>query len=188
MNAERKHKKHAKLHFACQHKGEHCLYSRTLFTMKTRCPRIWIHLMFLALQARSPTALSTREPSVSSLKQCWDILKSDNKTFLTLVFSPFPSSKVIYLSSFLGFHLTSKNIGVFYDCCQDQECLIHELQNARFFDVFEYNGPINQWRCFLCNHPDRAVGFLQDTEPVIEACVHCDFFFFMFSNSFRAYL
>lgn len=48
--AERKNKKHAKLYFACQGKGEHCLYSKHFFTMKTRNPRIWIHLMFLALQ------------------------------------------------------------------------------------------------------------------------------------------
>jgi hypothetical protein len=47
---ERRAKKLAKLHFACQGRGEHCLYNRTFFTMKTRNPRIWIHLMFLALQ------------------------------------------------------------------------------------------------------------------------------------------
>lgn len=47
---ERRHKKSAKLHFACQTRGQHCLYSRTFFTMRTRNPRIWIHLMFIALQ------------------------------------------------------------------------------------------------------------------------------------------
>uniref|UniRef100_T1ISD9 PH domain-containing protein n=1 Tax=Strigamia maritima TaxID=126957 RepID=T1ISD9_STRMM len=140
---ERKSKKHAKLHFACQGRGTHCLYNRTFFMMKTRNPRIWIHLMFLALQARSSNALSTREQSVSSLKTCWDILKADNRNFLTLVTSVFPSAK-------------------------DQEWLISELRDERFFDVFEYNGPLTQWGCFLCNHPDRAVGFLQDREPVIE--------------------
>lgn len=46
--------------------------------------------------------------------------------------------------------------------------LINELRVARFFDVFEYNGSVNIWGCFLCNHPDRARGFLQDTQPVIE--------------------
>jgi hypothetical protein len=50
---ERRAKKLAKLHFACQGRGEHCLYNRTFFTMKTRNPRIWIHLMFLALQVRN---------------------------------------------------------------------------------------------------------------------------------------
>lgn len=140
---ERKAKKHAKLHFACQGKGQHCLYNKTLFVMKTRNPRIWIHLMFLALQARASSALSTREASVGSLKNCWDTLKADNKTFLTLVTSAFPSAK-------------------------DNDMLINELRNYRFFDVFEYNGPKNIWGCFLCNHPERALGFLQTNEPVIE--------------------
>ncbi|XP_015906317.1 protein melted [Parasteatoda tepidariorum] len=140
---ERKARKHAKIYFACQGKGEHCLYNKTFFIMKTRNPRVWIHLMFLALQARASMALSTREASVSSLKNCWDTLKADNKSFLTLVTSAFPSAK-------------------------DQDTLINELRTARFFDVFEYNGPLNIWGCFLCNHPDRARGFLQDTQPVIE--------------------
>ncbi|XP_066940283.1 protein melted isoform X1 [Macrobrachium rosenbergii] len=140
---ERKNKKHAKLYFACQGKGEHCLYNKHFFTMKTRNPRIWIHLMFLALQARSSVALSTRETQVSSLKNCWDILKCDTKTFVTLVTSAFPLAK-------------------------DMDMLMHELRNARFFDVFEYNGVEQQWGCFLCNHPDRARGFVDEDTPVIE--------------------
>ncbi|XP_076320377.1 protein melted-like isoform X3 [Tachypleus tridentatus] len=140
---ERKAKKHAKLHFTCQGQGEHCLYTKTYFILKTKNPRIWIHLMFLALQARADLALSTRETSVSSLRNCWDTLKMDNKTFLTLVTSAFPSAK-------------------------DQDMLIGELRHNRFFDVFEYNGLMKLWGCFLCNHPDRALDFLQDNEPVIE--------------------
>lgn len=57
--------------------------------------------------------------------------------------------------------------------------LITELRISRFFDVFEYNGPLNLWGCFLCNHPDRAWGFLQDTQPVIEVKA---FFFFLIFN------
>lgn len=48
---ERKGRKFAKLHFACQGRtGEYCLYKSSFYTMKTRNPRSWIHLMFLALQ------------------------------------------------------------------------------------------------------------------------------------------
>ena len=80
---ERKGRKHAKLHFACQvgalrsyafrrsfrnsnkllnesiqeREGDHCLYKATFYAMKTRHPRTWIHLMFLALQARSSSAI-----------------------------------------------------------------------------------------------------------------------------------
>jgi hypothetical protein len=46
--------------------------------------------------------------------------------------------------------------------------LLHELRNSGFFDVFEYNATLQQWGCFLCNHPERAVGFLQAGQPVIE--------------------
>ncbi|XP_054287445.1 protein melted-like isoform X1 [Macrosteles quadrilineatus] len=147
---ERRAKKLAKLHFACQGRGEHCLYSRTFFTMRTRNPRVWIHLMFLALQARSPSALSSRDSSVSSLKNCWDILKCENKTFLTLVTSAFP-------------------------CAKDQEAVLNELRHTGFCDVFSHivrtnaaGESTNVWGCFLCNHPERAVGFLQDSQPVIE--------------------
>ena len=140
---ERKGKKHAKLHFACQGRGDHCLYKTTFYTMKSRHPRSWIHLMFLALQSRSQSALSTRDSQVSSLKNCWEILKCEEKTFSTLVTGAFPNAR-------------------------DQDSVIHELSSHRFFDVFEYNAPKLQWGCFLCNHPERASTFIKDEEPVIE--------------------
>lgn len=85
---ERRSKKFAKLHFACQaRKISQCLYSKTFFSMKTRFPGTWIHLMFLELQSRSEHALSSYDPSVSSLKHCWDTLKVENKSFITLVTS-----------------------------------------------------------------------------------------------------
>uniref|UniRef100_A0AAG5D5Q7 PH domain-containing protein n=1 Tax=Anopheles atroparvus TaxID=41427 RepID=A0AAG5D5Q7_ANOAO len=202
---ERRAKKMAKLHFACQVRGPHCLYSRTMFTMRTRNPRTWIHLMFLDLQARAgKNALSSWDPSVSRLKHCWDTLKCENRTFITLVTSAFPNGK-------------------------EQDALINELRHAGFFDVFEM-GPVAvdanapetsspgageqqskqasggggvgsgasasiatggtgagalagavstsdstedlemlQWGCFLCHHPEKAMGFLHsNNQPVIE--------------------
>ncbi|CAH2086848.1 unnamed protein product [Euphydryas editha] len=147
---ERRSKKQARLSFACGRRGPHCLYARAAFSMRTRAPRVWIHLMFLALQARHAAALSSRDPTVASLKHCWDILKCENRTFLTLVTGAFPGLK-------------------------EQEMLLSELRAAGFFDVFEVGaagegGPARApWRCFLCAHPERAVGFLAgDGAPVIE--------------------
>ncbi|XP_050304689.1 protein melted [Anthonomus grandis grandis] len=158
---EKRQKKSAKLHFACQARGQHCLYSKTYFTMRTRNPRIWIHLMFISLQARHSHALSSRDAQVASLKHCWDILKAENKTFLTLVTSAFP-------------------------CSKDQEALLSELRHAGYFDVFQVcpssiggsadplEGSVSsiggiKWGCFLCAHPEKAMGFLRgDTQPVIE--------------------
>lgn len=144
---ERRAKKMAKLQFGCDGRGEHCLYSRTLFTMRSRNPRVWIHFMFLALQAKSQSALSSRHSAVTALKYCWDILKCENKPFVTLVTSAFP-------------------------CAKDQEAVLNELRSAGFCDVFEYSpsedGRGGSWGCFLCNHPEKAMGFLHHSEPVIE--------------------
>ncbi|XP_074598249.1 ventricular zone expressed PH domain-containing protein melted isoform X2 [Brevipalpus obovatus] len=142
---EKKSKKIARLHFVCQGKGSHCLYNSTFFTMKTttRNAPIWIHIMFLALQSKAPNPLCTSEQSVGDLKKCWDTLKADNRTFLTLVTSSFPSTR-------------------------DQDMLMNELRSSRYFDVFEFNALANIWGCFLCNHPDRANEFLHENEPVIE--------------------
>lgn len=140
---EKRSKKIAKIYFGCQVKGEHCLYVKNYFVMKTKNARIWIHLMFLALQSKAKSSLSTREPSVNALKNCWETLKVDNKTFVTLVTSNFPSAK-------------------------DQEILIDELRSNRYFDVFKFNAILQLWGCFLCNHPDKATGFLKNSEPVIE--------------------
>lgn len=151
---ERRAKKFAKLHFACQARQEHCLYAKTFFSMRTRHAKVWIHLMFLDLQSRSSTALSSWDASVSSLKHCWDTLKFENRTFITLVTSAFPPRR-------------------------EQDALINELRNSGFFDVFEIGPTLNnssnnslddiRWGCFLCNHPEKAIGFLENnTQPVIE--------------------
>lgn len=132
---ERRAKKFAKLHFACQARGPHCLYSKTFFSMRTRHAKVWIHLMFLDLQSRSDHALSSYDSSVSSLKHCWDTLKYENRTFITLVTSAFPPVR-------------------------EQDALINELRNSGFFDVFEIGPMANsnscnsldedvRWGCFL---------------------------------------
>lgn len=99
------------------------------------------------------------------------MLKCENKTFLTVVTSAFP-------------------------CPKDQDALINELRHSGYFDVFQIcpesiGGSVDQlvdgaaagvpissssicndsfkWGCFLCAHPERAVGFLRgDAQPVIE--------------------
>lgn len=132
---ERRAKKFAKLHFACQARSAHCLYSKTFFSMRTRHARVWIHLMFLDLQSRSDHALSSYDSSVSSLKHCWDTLKFENKTFIQLVTSAFPPAR-------------------------EQDALINELRSGGFFDVFEIGPTSNdvscnsldediRWGCFL---------------------------------------
>ena len=41
--------------------------------------------------------------------------------------------------------------------------------------MFEYNAPLLQWGCLLCNHPERATTFLTEEEPVIEGQLKAGF-------------
>lgn len=140
------HKRFVKLNFLCgSHHGDECLYSsNNYFMLATRIPKTWIHLMFLALQAKASSALSQQDACVSGLKNCWDALKSEKgaSSFLTVVTSSFPSVK-------------------------DQDALLHELHNVRYFDVFEFNAGEQHWACFMCNHPEKMFTLLQDGNPVI---------------------
>ena len=56
----------------------------------------------ISFQSRSSSAISTRESSVSALKHCWEILKCDQSTFVTLVTGAFPPAKVEYRFSGLN--------------------------------------------------------------------------------------
>lgn len=67
---ERRTKKVVKLHFACQIRGPHCLYSKTCFTMRTRNPKTWIHLMFLDFQIRNYVRFSKRKNEFFFFKFC----------------------------------------------------------------------------------------------------------------------
>jgi hypothetical protein len=95
------------------------------------------------LQARSPRAVSQQDPSVGNLKATWDTLRLESgNSFVRLVTSSFPTIK-------------------------DQEFLLQELRSQRYFDVFEFNAVAKHWACFMCNHPERASGLLQDGAPAI---------------------
>ncbi|XP_048762848.2 ventricular zone-expressed PH domain-containing protein homolog 1-like [Ostrea edulis] len=139
-----RHKRFLRLSFLCGGKGDQCIYSKSYFTLDTKLPKTWIHLMFLSTQAKASSALSQHDYSISRLKTCWDSLQTDRSTgsFLTLVTSSFPSAK-------------------------DQDILIHELHSFRFFDVFEFNAAKKYWACFMCNHPEKMWDLMKNGTPVI---------------------
>ncbi|CAH1775829.1 unnamed protein product [Owenia fusiformis] len=139
------HKRYLKLSFNCSMSRPECLYSQNYFIMRSKLPKLWIHLKFLALQASAERALSRDHAEVHTLKRSWDALKTDgSNTFTRVVTAAFPSLK-------------------------DQELLIQELNHERFFDVFEYGGiELKIWGCFICNHPQKYTDLLQDGNPVIE--------------------
>ncbi|CAL1527244.1 unnamed protein product [Lymnaea stagnalis] len=138
-----KHKRYLKLHFECTNQSEQCLYSGSHFSLNTRLPKLWVHLMFLSVQAQSKFALSQRDADVSCLKACWDALKGEtNSSFLALVTSSFPTQK-------------------------DQLMLLQELHQMRYFDIFEFNALQGHWACFVCNHPEKLSELLNGGYPEI---------------------
>lgn len=64
------------------------------------------------VQVKDSCALSSREPGISNLKNMWNMIKTENKSFTELVTSNFPSVK-------------------------EQEALVNELRHSGFLDVFE---------------------------------------------------
>ncbi|GFR64662.1 ventricular zone-expressed PH domain-containing protein [Elysia marginata] len=138
-----KHKRYMQLHFDCSRPGEQCLYTGSHFTLPTRLPKLWVHLMFLAVQAKAKCALSQKDIDVSCLKACWDALRSETpSSFLALVTSSFPSQK-------------------------DQLTLLQELHQSRYFDVFELSPSCSRWACFVCTHPEKLNQLLTDGSPEI---------------------
>uniref|UniRef100_A0A915L9K6 Uncharacterized protein n=1 Tax=Romanomermis culicivorax TaxID=13658 RepID=A0A915L9K6_ROMCU len=142
------HRNYLKIQFYCQAMGEYCLFKVTPFTFRTKQPVTWLHLMFLHLQARSPTALSSSVESVQKLKSCWNLLPKNftkSKSFTALVTSAFPSNK-------------------------GQQLIFKELQAATYFDQFSYNSTSHskKWCCFPCNNPAKVQHFLRSgDDPVI---------------------
>ena len=45
-----RHKRYVRLNFQCGINGKQCLYGKLFFTLNTKLPKTWIHLMFLAVQ------------------------------------------------------------------------------------------------------------------------------------------
>jgi hypothetical protein len=94
-----------RVHFICQMRDTHCLYAAdSLFAFKTKLAPIWLHLMFLQMQANSLAAagevLSQTSESFQTLRHCWELMPSTitrSRPFATLVTSAFPSPKVCWL-------------------------------------------------------------------------------------------
>lgn len=137
------HKWSCCLNFVCTAQSDHCLYSSSCFSFRTKNAKIWIHLMFLAIQEQSQRPVTAQDTAVANLRSTWDAVRVDSScSFVKLVTSNFPSAK-------------------------DQATIMQELTVMQYFDLFEFRE--NQWCCFLCCHPEKAIELLQaDGLPVFE--------------------
>ncbi|VDD97196.1 unnamed protein product [Enterobius vermicularis] len=143
-------KSRMRVHFRCQMNGPHCEFnSENLFAFKTRVASIWLHLMFLQMEATSLETTGEVIPQASkafqTLSKCWSCLSSTltrGRHFTTLVTSKFPLLK-------------------------EQQQIYKELQDAHYFDSFTYNPQEQKWCCYSCNHPERVRSLLRPNSPNI---------------------
>lgn len=132
------HKTNCILNFACATQTDNCLYNSTCFSFRTKNARTWIHLIFLAIQERSQRPITAQDSAVTNLRSTWDAIKIDSShSFVKLVTSNFPSAK-------------------------DQALAMNELTTVQYFDLFEFRVAESQWSCFLCGHPEKVLGLIQD--------------------------
>uniref|UniRef100_F1KT96 Protein melted n=1 Tax=Ascaris suum TaxID=6253 RepID=F1KT96_ASCSU len=137
-----------RVHFRCQLRDAHCVYnSDNLFAFKTRVAPIWLHLMFLQLEASSLESsgevVAQSSESFQTLAHCWSCLPAAltrNRPFVTLVTSAFPALK-------------------------EQQQIYRELQDAHYFDSFSFSTLTQKWSCFSCSHPERVRSILRSDSP-----------------------
>ncbi|NWX88633.1 MELT protein, partial [Nothoprocta pentlandii] len=135
----------AKLFFSCPLKGHYCLYSKSSFTLVSRQPPLWIHIMFLFQQSLFAEPLSIQSSPVQVLKALWEKtqLKGTHSFETAMIQCTFPHQK-------------------------DLDHVQMHLEEVRFFDLFGYSEEAGTWQCFMCNNPEKATGVNQDGQPLIE--------------------
>ncbi|KAM8954369.1 ventricular zone-expressed PH domain-containing protein homolog 1 [Pelodytes ibericus] len=135
----------AKLFFSCPTKGHYCLYSKSSFTMISRQPQLWIHIMFLFQQSLFAEPMPVQSTSMQVLRTLWEKtqLKGTHSFEASINQSMFPLKK-------------------------DLELVHMHLEEVRFFDLFGFSEETGSWQCFMCNNPEKATVVNQEGQPLIE--------------------
>ncbi|KAJ0063862.1 hypothetical protein NL108_012865, partial [Boleophthalmus pectinirostris] len=135
----------AKLSFSCPLKGHYCLYAKSCFSLTSRQPHQWIHLMLLNLQSISSVPLCSKHECVQRLAALWEKTKLKGAHSFTLAMTQ---------------HSTLHR--------KDLDSLQTQLEEVRFFDLFGFSEEHRGWLCFMCNNPEKATVVNQDGQPLIE--------------------
>ncbi|KAI1893893.1 hypothetical protein AGOR_G00128340 [Albula goreensis] len=135
----------AKLSFSCPLKGHYCLYGKSSFTLSSRQPHLWIHIMLLSLQSKASEPLSSEDKAVQFLRVLWEKaqLKGLHTFETAMTQATFPHKR-------------------------DLDSLQRHLEEVRFFDLFGYSEEEAVWLCFMCNNPEKATVVNQEGQPLIE--------------------
>ncbi|MHA2114583.1 MAG: hypothetical protein ACXABM_03725 [Candidatus Thorarchaeota archaeon] len=122
-------RKTLELHFTCGLQHERCLYPEDRsFITETKAWNKWLKIAMSAVRiGRSIIFPIESGDAVDAVREAYDAYKEkDDKDFLAYISEPF---------------LTS----------EEQDKLVSQLREARFFDVFNYVPETGEWACLMCN-------------------------------------
>jgi hypothetical protein len=122
-----------KLHFTCGFQHERCLYPEDrAFVTETKAWNKWLKIAMSAVRIGRAIIFPIESgDAVDAVREAYHAYKEkDDKDFLAYISEPF---------------LTS----------EEQDKLVNQLRNARFFDVFSYVPETGEWACLMCNPPGQ---------------------------------
>ncbi|KAI6196932.1 Protein melted-like protein [Aphelenchoides besseyi] len=140
----KRHGNKMRIHFACEMRKSNCIFNNPdrLFVTKTQVPKIWLHLMFLHIEAahlRLTDQILAQDSIEYKQLSIYQKEVTKSQPFATLVTSAFP-----------GAH--------------DQKQMLNELQNARLFDSFFFDAVQKKWGCFCCAYPERINKLMKNND------------------------
>ncbi len=127
FSTEGRAKKTLRLHFSCGIQTAGCLYPRDReFVTETTTWNKWLKLALSAVSAGVSMLNPLDGTAIDQVRNAYQSYKTTyDKEFLAFINEPF---------------LTSA----------EQDSLVTQLRDARFFDVFKYDPTIGNWACIMC--------------------------------------
>ena len=131
FSTEGRVRKTLQLHYVCGIQTERCLYPlERPFVTETKEWSKWLKIAMSAVSIGKAVIFpfETNE-AIDSVREAYNLYKTgEEKDFLSYISEPF---------------LTSS----------EQDKLVTQLREARFFDVFNYEPQTAEWTCLMCNPP-----------------------------------
>lgn len=138
--------------------------------MKTRLADTWLHLMFLALQAKSAHALSQQDAAIHSLKMTFEHVSGHPSKSSTPTSTPSAAddhANNASSNSASAERAFASLVTSAFPNYRQQEALLIELKRARYYDLFQYNALTQRWSCFLCSDPQSVAALLRQDPPIL---------------------
>jgi len=133
FSSEGRLRKTLKLHFSCGCTQDRCLFpaDRPFFT-ETKELNKWLKVAVSAVKLGTSVASASAGDAISNVKDIYkEATGEPDENFLAIVNEPFITSA-------------------------EQDYLVNQLRDARYFDFFNYNAQSANWCCMMCQPPSAS--------------------------------